>query len=74
MPFQGPTPAIHPFVLACKGCNQNIPVPVQTMPSSWIIAEWPLCKEKRRYLPSEIFKGRVSHDLLRKPVRPAGWR
>jgi hypothetical protein len=72
--FQGLTAAVHPFVIACKGCHQNIPAPVETMPDSWIIAHCQLCKEKRRYLPAEKFSGRVPHDLLRKPVRSAGWR
>jgi hypothetical protein len=72
--FQGPTSAVHPFVIACKGCHQNILAPVETMPDSGIVAECPLCKEKRRYLPTEIFKGRVSHGLLRQPARSAGWR
>lgn len=71
--FHGPTSAVHPFVIACKGCRQNIPARVGTMPSSCITAKCPLCGEHRGYLPSEIFKGRVFHDLLRKPVQSAGW-
>jgi hypothetical protein len=65
--FDGPTPGVHPFVIVCKGCQQNIPAPVQTMPDSWIIADCPLCGAKRRYLPADIFQGRLSHDLLAKP-------
>jgi hypothetical protein len=42
---------------------ENIAAPVQTMPSSWIIASCPLCEEKRRYLPTEIFLGRLSQKL-----------
>ena len=67
--FHGPTFGIHPFVIVCKGCKQNIPAPVQTLPDSWIVAECPLCDEKRRYVPTDIFKGRLSHDLLMKPPR-----
>ena len=67
--FHGPTSGIHPFVISCKGCQQNIPAPVQTLPDSWIVAECPLCGEKRRYLPADIFRGRLSHDLLMKPPR-----
>jgi len=67
--FHGPTPGIHPFVIICKGCQQSIPAPVQTLPDSWIVAEGPLCGEKRRYLPADIFQGRLSHDLLSKPPR-----
>lgn len=67
--FHGPTSGIHPFVIICKGCQQNIPAPVQTLPDSWIVAECPLCGEKRRYLPGDIFRGRLSHELLMKPSR-----
>lgn len=67
--FHGPTFGIHSFVIVCKGCQQNVPAPVQTLPDSWIVAECPLCGEKRRYLPADIFKGRLSHDLLMKPPR-----
>lgn len=67
--YQGPTSGIHPFVSACKGCQQNIPAPVQTLPDSWIVAECPLCGENRRYLPADIFRGRLSHDLQMKALR-----
>ena len=72
--FHGPTPGIRPFVVNCKGCQQNIAAPVQTLPDSWIVAECPLCGEKRRYLPADIFQGRISHDLLSKPPRIADRR
>ena len=67
--FHGPTTGVHPFVIVCKGCQQNIPAPVETMPDSWIIADCPLCGARRRYLPADIFQGRLSHDLLAKPSR-----
>jgi len=69
--FQGPRTHLHPFVVTCKGCHQNIPAPVQRMPDTWIIAECSLCGEKRRYLPAEIFQGRLSWQLEKKPVRSA---
>jgi hypothetical protein len=72
--FSAPTSGIHPFVIVCKGCGQNIPAPVQTIPDSWIVAECPLCGEKRRYLPADIFQGRLSHELLAKPPRIADRR
>jgi len=65
--FHGPTPEIHSFVVQCKGCGQNIPAPVETLPDSWIVAECPLCGGKRRYVPAEIFCGRLSPKLLAKP-------
>jgi hypothetical protein len=40
------------------------------MPDTWIVAECPLCGERRSYLPPDIFRGRLSHLLLsRKPVK-----
>ena len=67
--FHAPTSGIHPFVIACKGCQENILAPVLTMPDSWIVAECPLCGERRRYLPADIFQGRLSHELPGKPRR-----
>ena len=64
--FPTPTSGIHPFVIVCKGCGQNIPAPVQTMPDTWIGAECPICKTKRLYLPTEIFRGRLSYKLARR--------
>ena len=43
--------------VSCKGCGENIPAPVDTLPDTWIIAECPLCGVKRRYLPADIFRG-----------------
>ncbi|HVW78709.1 MAG TPA: hypothetical protein VHB45_13940 [Alloacidobacterium sp.] len=63
MDFRGPIPRTHPFVITCKRCGENIAAPVETIPDSWIIAQCPLCREKRRYLPSEIFQGRLSFDF-----------
>jgi hypothetical protein len=60
------------FAVFCKRCGECIPAPVETLPSSWIIAECPLCYEKRRYLPADIFRGRLSMQLIRKPVRAWG--
>jgi len=61
------------FTVRCKSCGENVPAPVETMPSSWIVARCPLCSECRYYLPAEIFRGRLSARLLRKPVRSARW-
>jgi hypothetical protein len=65
--FGIPRSGIYPFVIVCKRCKQNIPAPVETMPDTWIIADCPLCGASRRYLPADIFQGRISHDLLVKP-------
>ena len=67
--FGLPETRIFDYVVRCKGCSENIPAPVETMPSSWIIAWCPLCGERRYYLPTDIFRGRLSYRLNRKPVR-----
>jgi hypothetical protein len=56
------------FAIRCKRCGECIPAPVETMPASWIIAQCPLCNEKLRYLPHDIFRGKLSMQLIRKPV------
>jgi hypothetical protein len=67
--FQGPPSARHPFVVQCKACHENIAAPVETLPDTWIIAQCPLCGERRRYLPAEIFEGRVSYQYSKLKVR-----
>jgi hypothetical protein len=61
-----PNEPLHPFVIVCKGCQQNIPAPFETMPDSWIIADCSLCGARCRYLPADIFQGRLSHAMLGK--------
>jgi len=51
------------FIVRCKGCGENIPAPVRTLPDTWIVADCPLCREKRRYLPADIFRGILSRHL-----------
>ena len=67
--FGLPETRLCDYIVCCKGCFENIPAPVETMPSSWIIAECPLCGVRRYYLPIDIFRGRLSFRLNRKPVR-----
>jgi hypothetical protein len=57
------------YLVVCKRCGESVPAPVETMPSSWIVTTCPLCGEKRRYLPPDIFQGKMSMQLIRKPVR-----
>jgi hypothetical protein len=59
--FQGPsTHTRETFVVACKKCRRDVPPTGATeFPFQSIVVECPLCGEKRRYLPSEIFLGRV---------------
>src|ERR1700758_5440597 len=68
--FNTPDPRFRDFVVRCKGCSESIPAPVQTMPDTWIITQCPLCGERRAYLPTDIFRGRLSYKLtLRKTTR-----
>jgi hypothetical protein len=66
-----PTSRLCDYAVRCKACGETIPAPVETMPGSWIAAECPLCGAKRRYLPPDIFRGRLSHKIAlgRKIVR-----
>ena len=52
------------FAVRCKGCGETVPAPVGTMPDTWIVADCPLCGTRRRYLPTDIFRGKLSHKLL----------
>ncbi len=67
--FQGPNPAYSDFVVTCKRCRESIAARIQTMPDAWIIETCPFCTETRRYLPQEIFRGRLSHKYATLKVR-----
>jgi hypothetical protein len=62
--FQGPS-VRKTFVVACKKCRRDVPTGVAEFPFQSIIVECPLCEEKRRYLPSEVFLGRVDQLVNR---------
>ena len=47
-----PESRIFDYIVQCKNCGENIPAPVETMPDTWIVAECPLCRERRSYLPA----------------------
>jgi hypothetical protein len=66
-----PETRICDYTIRCKGCGENIPAPVMTMPDTWIVAECVLCGQRHSYLPTDIFKGRLSYLLLpsRKPPK-----
>lgn len=76
--FNLPDARFCDFTIRCKGCGENVPAPVETMPSSWIVAQCPLCGERRAYLPPDIFRGRLSFQLTHKPLKsgphPRPWR
>jgi hypothetical protein len=61
--FNLPQPRPCDYTIRCKGCAEAVPAPVGTMPDTWIVAECPLCGERRRYLPADIFRGNLSHKL-----------
>lgn len=68
--FNVPYTRVCDFTLRCKGCGENIPAPMGTMLDTWIVADCPLCGCKRRYLPSEIFRGRLSRELTQQHLKP----
>ena len=65
--FNLPENRLCEYTVRCKGCIENIPVPVQTMPYTWIIAGCLLCGARRRYLPADIFRGSMSPKLAARP-------
>jgi hypothetical protein len=67
--FNIPEARIFDYTLRCKGCGENIPALVLTMPDTWIVTECPLCGLGRAYLSTDIFRGRLSYRLTKKPVR-----
>ena len=65
--FQGPS-VRKAFVVACKKCRRDVPTGVGEFPFQSFVVEYPLCGEKRRYLRSEVFLGRVD-QLVNLPKR-----
>ena len=53
-------------VLNCKGCRGAIPIGI--VPTAHIIRTCPLCGERRRYLPEEVYQGHPSLGSRKKPV------
>ena len=53
------------FVVACKKCRRDVPTGASELPLRSIIVDCPLCGEKRRYLPSEVFLGRMDQLVNR---------
>jgi hypothetical protein len=65
--FNIPDSRLCDYTLRCKGCGENIPAPVRTLPDSWIVAVCPLCGDRRRYLPADLFRGKLSWKLAHRP-------
>ncbi len=52
------------FVVTCKRCRRDVPAGVGEFPFQSIMVSCPLCSEQRRYLPSEVFLGRVDRLVI----------
>jgi hypothetical protein len=68
MGFGFPVMERKQFVVECKLCRREVPAGVVSFPFQSIVADCPLCGERRRYLPSEVFLGK-SHGLVSKQTR-----
>ena len=55
--FLLPSSRVHDFTICCKGCGANIPAPVETMPSSWIVTQCPLCGTSAGICPATFSGG-----------------
>jgi hypothetical protein len=56
------------YVVICKGCHRNVPAGVTEMPTQYIAVKCVLCREHRRYLPTEVGLDFVHYEV-RKQVR-----
>ena len=68
MSFGFPSPERKQFVVACKRCRRDLPAIVSEFPFQPIVVTCPLCGERRRYLPSEVFLGQPNR-LVSKQAR-----
>jgi hypothetical protein len=59
------------FAVTYRGCGECVAAPIETTPSSWIIAQCPLCNGKNQCLPPDIYRGKLSMNLARKPASSA---
>ncbi|MDR3412272.1 MAG: hypothetical protein P4L87_15220 [Formivibrio sp.] len=66
--FEGPTNR-KMFVVTCKRCRRDVPTSVSEFPFQSITVTCCLCGEVRRYLPSELFLGRVDQLVLHQSRR-----
>jgi len=51
------------FVVECKLCHRHIPANIEKFPKDNIRVDCPLCGEKRRFRPNEVFLGEPSTVL-----------
>jgi RNase P subunit RPR2 len=53
------------FVVTCKDCRRDVPSGVREFPFKSIAVTCPSCGVQSRYLPSEVFLSRPSHQVAR---------
>jgi DNA-directed RNA polymerase subunit RPC12/RpoP len=53
------------MVVTCKRCWREVPSGLRELRAQLRAVECPLCSEKRRYPPSEVFLGKANHHLKR---------
>ena len=68
MSFHG-VPTRLALLVACKGCKRPISAGTRSIPDNPVAVLWPVCREHRRYRPSEIYEGRLPSELLREGQR-----
>ena len=59
------------WVVACKKCRRHIPACVDSFPTGNIRVDCPLCDEKRRYRPTEVYLGWPDLALQKQQVQRA---
>jgi hypothetical protein len=57
------------FVVLCKKCKRDVPAGVAKFPFQSIVVTCPLCREQRRYLPSETGLGFAHREVSSSSVR-----
>jgi len=55
--FNLPDARFSDYTIWCKGCRENVPGPVEIMPSSWIIAECSAASAAPAYPPTSSGAG-----------------
>jgi hypothetical protein len=66
------------YVVTCKKCTRSIPAGAQEFPRGNLVLQCPLCRELRRYRPSEVYLGFPDSHLQQQQVsvtrrRRGGW-
>jgi hypothetical protein len=64
--FQAPEERNWDYDGLLQAVRADIPAPVETMPNQYFVALCPLCGSRWNYLPTELFQGRPSYELIRK--------